>query len=286
MKVDEINIHGVEWYHWDFQRIGMKGVGKNQAPIINMDKYIDHSMDEELHNECCVGITLCEDIKMGQFVGSIPPFELKKYGIDNWTHVIKYLDKYDPTGIHDKNLKKIIDITPPTKRVQMVYRYMYFALGTPIPWFFAIYLINNAFTEKTQESLDYNSNCKYFPKTIEYIKTLPFKTLGRILFFTTYPNAGVVTHRDSNMEPHKDHNINLFFTGSRPSYIWDDITEQKTYLEKDAKSYFFNNRDYHGVEPEPGFRYTLRVDGTFEDWLQEELGLVDGFTWKDEYQTA
>ena len=95
MKVDEINIHGVEWYHWDFQRIGMKGVGKNQAPIINMDKYIDHSMDEELHNECCVGITLCEDIKMGQFVGSIPPFELKKYGIDNWTHVIKYLDKYE-----------------------------------------------------------------------------------------------------------------------------------------------------------------------------------------------
>jgi hypothetical protein len=54
-------------------------------------------------------------------------------------------------------------------------------------------------------------------------------------------------------------------------------TTEKIYLQERATGYFFNNRDYHGVDPEPNFRYTLRVDGVFEDWLQDELELDNGF---------
>ena len=92
-------------------------------------------------------------------------------------------------------------------------------------------------------------------------------------------------HRDGVVAEHKDHNINLFFTpGWRPSFVYDEITKEKVYLEQGARSYFFNNRDYHGVDPEPNFRYTLRIDGTFTDELQEELGLVDGYTWNWNYE--
>ena len=82
------------------------------------------------------------------------------------------------------------------------------------------------------------------------------------------------------VQTHCDQNINLFFeAGWRPSFVWDDVAKKKLYLEQGATSYFFNNRDYHGVDPEPTFRYTLRVDGVFEDWLQDELGLENGTVW-------
>ena len=68
--------------------------------------------------------------------------------------------------------------------------------------------------------------------------------------------------------------------------IWDEKKKEKVLLEKGARSYFFNNRDYHGVDPEPVFRYTLRVDGTFTDELCKELGLENGYTWKWSYENA
>ena len=74
-------------------------------------------------------------------------------------------------------------------------------------------------------------NASHFPKLMKYIETLPFKSIGRVLLFTAYPNAPVCTHRDSIVAEHKDHNINLFFTGGdRSSYIWDATTDEKIYL--------------------------------------------------------
>jgi len=167
-----------------------------------------------------------------------------------------------------------------------MYKYAYFAMGAVIPWFFALYLKKNDFNKKTHDLGQWTEAAKLFPNVVDYVNQLPFKTIGRVLFFTTYPNAGVVTHRDSIVTEHSDHNINLFFaSGSRPSFVWDEKTKEKKYLDVNARSYFFNNRDYHGVDPEPVFRYTLRVDGTFTDELCDQLGLEDGYTWKWSYET-
>ncbi len=43
-----------------------------------------------------------------------------------------------------------------------------------------------------------------------------------------------------------------------------------------TRAYFFNNRDYHGVEADPTFRYTLRVDGTFRQDVLDALDIPDG----------
>ncbi len=32
----------------------------------------------------------------------------------------------------------------------------------------------------------------------------------------------------------------------------------------DTPLYWFNDMDWHGVEPDPFFRYSIRVDGVFE----------------------
>jgi hypothetical protein len=272
--------------HFNYQEYGVRGVGKNRIPIISMDNYIDRTMDDELHTECLQGLALSNLIKMGMTYGDIPPEEeqrLKNNGC--WSSVISNLDKFDPTGKHRKALIELSERAPAGQEMQAIYKYAYFAMGAALPWFFACYLKHSGFNKKGKSNDDWTENAKYFPKLIEYIKTLPFKEVGRIMFFTTYPNAGVVTHRDSVVAEHKDHNINLFFDGGwRPSFIWDEKTKEKLYLPEGAKSYYFNNRDYHGVDAEPVFRYTLRIDGTFTDELCEELGLEEGYTWKWSYE--
>lgn len=280
------DIGGVQIPHFNYCEYGAKGVGKNRQLIIPMDEYIDHSLDVELDTECCQGLALSNLIKMGMTYGDIPPEEAERLGSPGcWSTLVSDLAKYDPTGKHYKALCEVAEAAPAGQALQSIYKYAYFAMGASIPWFFACYLKHSAFASKTNDNENWTENVKHFPKVLEYVKTLPFKEIGRIMFFTTYPNAGVVIHRDSVVAEHKDHNINLFFnSGWRPSFVWDEKTKEKHYLPAGARSYFFNNRDYHGVDPEHSFRYTLRIDGTFTDELCEKLGLEDGYTWKWPYE--
>jgi len=275
----------LNFYHFDFEKFGVKGVGKNHLPIVNMDKYIDHSWDDELHIEACRGLAISNNYKMGMTFGGLPPSEVERFGgKDCWTQMLKEIEKHDPTGIHRQTLKEIIDDPTIEAKLAPAYKYCYYALGATIPWYFALYLKESAFQDKTVDNDNWTTDAALFPKIKQYLSTLPFKSIGRVLFFTSYPNAGVLTHRDSIVTDHKDHNINLYFSaGHRPSFVWNEITNEKIYLEPGARSYFFNNRDYHGVDSEPVFRYTLRVDGTFTDELCEELGLEDGYTWCESY---
>lgn len=265
------------WPHFEYEPVPLSGVGENHTPIVSMDKYIDTSKNQELHYECCKGLALIDRYKMSMFPGTVHASETEQ-GKVNFSEMLANMEQYDPTGIHRKNILEIEKTASDPRKA--IYKYMYYSMGANIPWFFSYYLREQNFSDKTNEPeiLWTDEAKKYFPNLIEYIHTLPLKNIGRVLFFTTYPNAGVTAHRDYYNTPHRDHNINLFFSaGWRPSFIWDDVNNKKIYLAEGSTSYFFNNRDYHGVDPEPGFRYTLRIDGTFEDWLQDELGLKDGF---------
>jgi hypothetical protein len=279
--------HGHKYVSFDYRKFGILGVGRNRIPMVNMDPYIDHSMDEELHTECCIGLAQSTEYKLGQTYGAIPEVEQKRLGSnDCWSELMRNLEQYDPDGKHKKALEYLVETTPSENLVAAFYKYAYFAMNAPIPWFFALYLKHTEFRNKTKDAGVLTPAAERFPKLMKYIDTLPFKSVGRILFFTTYPNAGVMMHRDSVVAEHQDHNINLFFTSGRPSYVWDEIKNEKTYLDPSAKSYYFNNRDYHGVDAETAFRYTVRIDGTFTDEMQEKLGLEDGYTWRWDYETT
>lgn len=274
------NLGGIDIPTFKYEKFGICGVGKDRIPMVNMDQYIDHSQDLELHRECCIGLAKCDDYKSGMVYGALPPGNTK-----GWSEMLRNLEEHDPDGFHRESIKEIIDTTPKDQLMSTFYKYAYYSMGASIPWFFAFYIKKNSFGNKTQEEGSYYTPlAKFFPKLTTYIESLPFEHVGRILLFTTYPNAGVIAHRDSIVAEHKDHNINLFFKRGRLSYVWDEFTEQKIYLDRYARSYYFNNRDYHGVDPEPEFRYTVRVDGTFTKELQDTLGLEDGYTWKWDYK--
>lgn len=279
-------INNFDFANFDYKEYGIKGVGNKGLPIVNMDKYIDTSKNAELHIESCIGLAKARSYELAAFYGDIPPEEKElRKGQNIWSVILANLDTHDPTGVHRKAIEQIIDSTDPSLTYITVYKYCYFAMNAIIPWYFSVFLRRNMFKDKTNNSIEWESCASNFPKLKSYIETLPFKNIGRVLFFTTLPNQGVVIHRDSVVRDHKDHNINFFFDqGTRPSYIWDEIKKEKIYLENGASSYFFNNRDYHGVDPEPTFKYTLRVDGTFTDQLCNDLGLDDGYTWKWDYE--
>lgn len=291
--IDQPNIplilDGYPFPSMDYVDTGIKGVGRDKRPIICMDEFIDHSMDEELHIECCTGLARCGLVTPGgMFYGGVPPETQTEFGgNDSWDVMLREIPKYDPSGIHRKAISEILAGPEPDEyKKSCVWRYAYYALGAIIPWFFVVYLKLNHFTTKTNDdAASWSSAAKYFPKLLKYLDTLPFKSIGRVLFFTTYPNAPIATHRDSVIKEHSDHNINLFFTGGdRKSYIFDPKTKERVYLQPNSRSYFFNNRDFHGVDAEPKFRYTLRIDGTFNDDIIEKLKLDDGYTWKWSYE--
>ena len=275
------NFPNLKFHHFDYEEFPVCGVGKRKQVMVNFDRYIDTTHNTELHVEACIGLARVKDMRTAMVYGSIPPEEeIRLGGSKCWSEILMNIEKYDPTGIHKQSIEFIIE-NEKESTLKAVYKYIYYAMGGMIPWFFTVYLKNNDFRTKTQsKDENWTNEAKYFPKIVEYIKTLPFKSIGRVLFFTTFPNSAVPIHRDSIVAEHSDHNINLFFYKSRPSFVWDSIRKEKIYLDKNATSYFFNNRDYHGVDAESEFRYTLRVDGTFTDKICEQLGLEEGKTWK------
>jgi hypothetical protein len=275
----------INFPHFKYEPSPLCGVGKEHAPIVNMDPYINTSRNEELHLEICKGMALAKEQKVATYPGSVHISEREK-GKRSFTEILWELDKHDPTGVHRKIIEQLAgsnEAKPYYVDHPAIYRYMYYAMGADIAWYHTYYLRRQGFGQKTTANGAYwtDEAMQHFPKIIEYIESLPFKEIGRVLIFSTFPNTGITAHRDYHITPHKDHMINLFLgQGWRPSFVWDDVNDKKVYLEPGATSYCFNNRDYHGVDPEPGYKYTLRVDGVFEDWLQEKLQLENGWIWK------
>jgi len=110
-----------------------------------------------------------------------------------------------------------------------------------------------------------------FPKTVAFLESLPFVEIGRCVLFGVEANDHAPAHRDS--EPGKALSIaqSISFAPRKGKrfYVCDPANENKTIVE--APIYWFNDMDYHGVEPDPFFRYSIRVDGIFEDDFLAEI---------------
>ena len=104
-KISDLNIP-----HFDYEEYGINGVGNKCLPIISMDKYIDHSLDDTLHIECCKGLAISNNYKMGMVYGAMPPEESVRFdGKNCWTVMLNQLEQYDPTGKHRVAIEEIIN---------------------------------------------------------------------------------------------------------------------------------------------------------------------------------
>lgn len=254
--------------------IGPKGV--HGKLFVNMEDYLNTSQFIDLHHEAILGLSLVEKFDHSFIMGEIPPELRKDYGnMFLESEILQDIEKYDPTGFHRERIKHL--------SIQEKRRYYYLAFGALSPWYGVCYLRYNNFLKKTSEKelpTEWSENARHFPELCKFILSLKnnvFEEIGRVLFFISYPNVPTVVHRDYIQESHKDHSVNLFLNKGRPAFIYNEINHEKHYLDPQCRAYFFNNRDYHGVDAENEMRYTLRIDGTFTKDLQKKLGLNDGF---------
>ena len=103
---------------------------------------------------------------------------------------------------------------------------------------------------------------EHFPGLVSFVERLPFREIGRCNLLGLEANDHGTVHRDGEPEAPPDHFITLCPRGNKRLFLWDEESQRKHFVR--GQAYWFNDHEYHGVEADPFFRYSIRVDGVFE----------------------
>ena len=103
-----------------------------------------------------------------------------------------------------------------------------------------------------------------FSLLTDFIETLPFKATGRMLIIYDDAARPVPAHRD-HLNTDICHEFIWFRTRlNKPFYMLNHKTNEKKYV-RSYTAWFDSVNQYHGVDPYPGFSFSVRVDGHFTD---------------------
>ncbi len=258
-------------------------------PYIDLSPHIDTSSFDELDDEIMCGLPNVDVAYTGgslKWMGVTAPWVdrdpyvdymrvIEGFSQEEFVRFVSFADdpsKFDPEKRADYTFGDETD--HPLTRAQMLYlKYRY---GVYFPWKVCYHFLENDLWEDKHsgEGKDFEEEARrVFPKTVAFIESLPFKEIGRCVLFGIEANDHAPAHRDS--EPGKTlsiaQSISFAPKSGKRFYVCDPEGENKTIVE--APIYWFNDMDYHGVEPDPFFRYSIRVDGVFEDGF---LDLISG----------
>ncbi len=250
-----------------------KLIGVNGKAFVNMDPFLKTADFVALESEANVGFAKSRNFTHAYILGETCPWEKDRFPQPLEAEIFADIDHYDPSGKHRTLMQGM--------KAQEKRRYVYFALKAHSPWYATLYLRHEHFRAKTESNLnnDWAPDAAHFPLLVNYIESLQeslFESIGRVLFFISYPGVATICHRDFFVEDHRDHSINIYLKESRKAYVWDGLKNNKIYLDPGIRSYFFNNRDFHGVDAESYFNYTLRIDGQFKQTVLDQIGIPSG----------
>jgi hypothetical protein len=114
------------------------------------------------------------------------------------------------------------------------------------------------------------AEAKEFALLMEFIRTLPFKSTGRMLIVYDRELRPVPAHRD-HMEPEVCHDFIWFRTNrKKPLYMLDHLSGKKTYVES-YSAWFDSVNQFHGSEGYDGLSFSIRVDGIFSDGFRQQI---------------
>ncbi len=261
--------------------------GIRGRPYLDLSPWIDTSCFSALDEEIVYALPRASASYTGgslKWMNVVAPW-VKNDGYADYGHVIEEFSReeftkfvsfaenpsaYDVERQHDFTFGDETD--HPLTREQMLYlKYRY---GVYFPWKVCYHLLDNDRWDDKHDGRgkDFAEEAKsLFPRTIEFIRSLPFREIGRCVLFGLEANDHAPAHRDS--EPGKSlqiaQSISFDPRGTKRFYLVDSANERHTPVE--APIYWFNDMDYHGVEPDPFFRYSIRVDGVFTDEFVRKL---------------
>jgi hypothetical protein len=229
--------------------------GINGAPFIDFSPTATFDF-KMMDDEICLAMAKTTELKYPTVSGVTPP-TLRAREFDA---TFENQAKFEYAGDRD-SLKDM--------SIQGIRKYLFFKQLSVIPWFLILDLKPNLFNTKAQDLYPWNNVMDMMPYTKECIEKLPFKEIGRVVIYGSWPEARVPCHRDMPSTTNFDHHINFNPGGYRQVYIYDSVDDKKVYLPEEYLLYAYNTTDYHGVEPSTRFSYTVRVDGIYNDEAME-----------------
>ncbi len=105
----------------------------------------------------------------------------------------------------------------------------------------------------------------FFPKTVAYAKSLPFESIGRCNIMGLDAHDHGTVHHDGDADAPNDvadHFVTFSPAGNTRLFLWDEPHARKTPVT--GRALLVPRPRPPGVDADPFFRYSVRVDGVFK----------------------
>ncbi len=250
-------------------------IGIDNKPFIDCSSFIDIEGIRSLEKEICFGIAKSE-IQAGIYGPGIRDLEKRK-------SFLTLTDKYKKNKAEISDLLELYTMNRNQRSLFFkLYEGLYNASST-------VYLrdvkekINplasksgphkKDYSEKdSSEKTDWTKDADFFPNLKKWIEALPFKEIGRTLFFIHEHDCELLVHKDgTNYKPHETEFLWINPCMIKKFYVWDEKTDERHYVETPVA--FFNPYDWHGGDPVDRMTWSLRVDGKFTDEFKKLIGV-------------
>jgi hypothetical protein len=254
-------------------------------PFVSLERHLDLSALDAIHEEVCLALTqITVDYTGGSHRSmGIQPASQIDLAYPDYGEAIRAMsdDDYatfrslaeDPSTVPETRDGSEFgeERDHPLSRRQMLW--LKFRHRVYFPWKAYVELMpNRLWTEKADpRGKTFTRLARtFFKKTIAFAESLPFKHIGRCNVMGLEANDHGTVHRDGEPKDQgasgPDHFITVVPGGDKRLFLWDEDAKAKTPVR--GRAYWFNDHDYHGVDADPFFRYSIRVDGVFrEDFL-------------------
>jgi len=246
-------------------------------PFIDLEPHLDLSALDAIHEEVCLGLSQVPVAYTGgshRSMGIMPP-SLQESALGDYRSVLSSLTPAeravfatladDPIAAREEDVLDFGEERPLTlsRRQQLWLEYRH---GVYFPWKVYYEMIPNHYWDEKSSGAGkaFTREARtFFPKTVEFVKRLPFSQIGRsnIMGLSALDYGTVHLDGDPRKKPEADHFITFCPAGNKRLFLWDEAKQEKLFVER--RAYWFNDSDYHGVESAPYFRYSIRVDGIF-----------------------
>ena len=261
--------------------------GRPPLPFLSLERYLDLSALDAIHEEVCLALTqVTVDYTGGSHrsMGIQPESQIDTAFAD-YGEVIRGLSEADYATFRSladdpSSVPEVRDDSEfgeerehPLSRRQMLW--LKFRHRVYFPWKAYVELMPNRYwTDKASaEGKSFTRLARtFFKKTVAFAQALPFQHIGRCNVMGLEANDHGTVHRDGLPEEQPDgpdHFITIVPGGDKRLFLWDEETKTKTPVN--GRAYWFNDHDYHGVDADPFFRYSIRVDGVFRPEFLEML---------------
>lgn len=244
----------------------MQGI-KNQ-PYIDVAKYIPIDELKAMELDICLGIAKSES-HAGVYGPGVANEEKYKSLVGM---LLSYSKSPDPEKKRLFSMLQTMSIDECAKFFKL-YEGMYSASTVVYIRDFIEAKTLTSYQKKAMADATYlTDNAKHFPKLLEWINKLPFKEVGRVLFFIHEHDCQLLLHRDGpRYKPHSNEFLWLNPCEKKRLYIYDEDTKEKHYINTPAA--FFNDLDMHGGDRCETMTWSIRIDGKFTDEFKKQLEL-------------